>query len=51
MLGFAQIISVGDFPVSVWVPRYSEHAANRRSINGGLMLVCFSVTLGVAVSM
>ena len=37
--------------MSVWVPRYPEHAAVRRSVNGGLMLVCFSVTPGVAVSM
>ena len=30
--------------MSVWVPRYPEHAAIRRSVNGGLMCVCFSVT-------
>ena len=53
MLVFAQIISVfrtgWSLPVSVWVPRYPEHAAVRRSVNGGLMFVCFSVTPGVAV--
>ena len=36
--------------MSVWVPRYPEHAATRRSVNGGLMHVCFSVTTGMAVS-
>ena len=58
MLGFAYIISVfrtgwrfGDLPVSVWVPRYPEHAAVRRSVNGGLVRVCFSVTPCMAVSM
>ena len=30
--------------------RYPEHAIVRRSVNGGLMLVYFSVTPGVAVS-
>ena len=53
MLGFAQIISVrgGDLPVSVWDTRYPEHVAGRRSVNGGLVHVCFSVTPGIAVSM
>ena len=53
MLGFAQIISVwgGDLPVSVWDTRYQEHVAVRRSVNGGLVHVCFSVTPGMAVSM
>ena len=58
MLGFAQIISVflyfvwgGDLPVSVWDTRYPEHVAVRRSVNGGLVHVCFSVTPGMAVSM
>ena len=53
MLGFAQIISVrgGDLPVSVWDTRYPEHVAVRRSVNGGLVHVCFSVTSGMAVSM
>ena len=54
MLGFAQIISVfrtGWRPVSVWDTRYPEHVAVRRSVNGGLVHVCFSVTLGMAVSM
>ena len=41
----------GDLPVSVWVPRCPEHAAVRCSVNGGLRPVCFSVTLGMAVSM
>ena len=55
MLGFAQIISVfvrgGDLPVSVWDTRYPEHVAVHRSVNGGLVHVCFSVTPGMAVSM
>ena len=54
MLGFAQIISVfctGDLPVSVWDTRYPKHVAVRRSVNGGLVHVCFSVTPGMAVSM
>ena len=37
--------------MSVWVPRYPEHAAVRRAVNGRLMRVCFSVTPGMAVSM
>ena len=37
--------------MSVRVPRYPEHAAVRRSVNGGLMRVCFSVTPGMVVSM
>ena len=36
----------GDLPVSVWDTRYPEHVAVRRSVNGGLVHVCFSVTLG-----
>ena len=55
MLGFAQIISVfrsgWSFAVSVWDTRYPEHVAVRRSANGGLVHVCFSVTPGMAVSM
>ena len=55
MLDFAQIISIfrtgGDCPVSVWVHRYPERAAVRRSVNGGLMLVYLRVTPGMAVSM
>ena len=55
MLGFAQIISVvrtgWRFAVSVWDTRYPEHVAVRRSVNGGLVHVCFSVTSGMAVSM
>ena len=54
MFGFAQMISVfrgGDLPVSVWDTRYPEHVAVRRSVNGGLVHVCFSVTPGMAVSM
>ena len=31
--------------------QYPEHAAVRRSVNGGLVRVCFSVTPGMAVSM
>ena len=37
--------------MSVWVPWYPEHAAVRRSVNGGLVRVCFRVTPGMAVSM
>ena len=33
--------------MSVWVSRYPGHAAVRRSVNGGLMCVCFSVTPGM----
>ena len=56
MLGFAQIISVFRTGwrfahVSVWDTRYPEHVAVRRSVNGGLVHVCFSVTPGMAVSM
>ena len=55
MLGFAQIISVfrtgWRFAVSVWDTRYPEHVAVRRSVNGGLVHVCVSVTPGMAVSM
>ena len=55
MLGFAQIISVfrtGWRFARVCVgTRYPEHAAVRRSVNGGLVRVCFSVTPGRAVSM
>ena len=31
--------------------RYPEHVAVRRSVNGGLTHVCFSVTPAMAVSM
>ena len=31
--------------------RYTGHVAVRRSVNGGLLRVCFSVTPGMAVSM
>ena len=55
MLGFAQIMFIflrgGVLPVSVWDTRYPEHVAVRRSVNGGLVHVCFSVTPGMAVSM
>ena len=55
MLGFAQIflyfVRGGDLPVSVWDTRYPERVAVRRSVNGGLVHVCFSVTPGMAVSM
>ena len=37
--------------MSVWVSRYPEHAAVRRSVNGGLVHVCFSVTPDMALSM
>ena len=55
MLGFAQIISVfhmGWRFAHVCVgTRYPEHVAVRRSVNGGLVHVCFSVTPGMSVSM
>ena len=55
MLGFAQIISVfrtGWRFARVGVgTRYPEHVAARRSVNGGLVRVCFCVTPGMAVSM
>ena len=55
MLGFAQIISVFRTGwrfarVGVGYP-VSEHVAVRRSVNGGLVHVGFSVTPGMAVSM
>ena len=37
--------------MSVWDTRCPEHVAVRRSVNGGLVHVCFSVTPGMAVSM
>ena len=37
--------------MSVWDTRNPEHVAVRRSVNGGLVHVCFSVTPGMAVSM
>ena len=37
--------------MSVWDTRYPEHVAVRRSVNGGLVRVCFCVTPGMAVSM
>ena len=33
--------------MSVWDTRYPEHVAVHRSVNGGLMHVCFSVTPGM----
>ena len=48
---FLYFIRGGDLPVSVWDPRYPEHVAVRRSVNGGLVHVWFSVTTGMAVSM
>ena len=54
MLGFPQIISVfrtGWRFARVCVgTRYSEHVAVRRSVNGGLVRVCFSVTPGMDVA-
>ena len=41
----------GDLPISVWDTRYPEHVAVHRSVNGGLVRVCFSVISGMAVSM
>ena len=37
--------------MSVWDTRYPEHVGVRRSVNGRLVHVCFSVTPGMAVSM
>ena len=37
--------------MSVWDTRYPEHVDVHRSVNGGLVHVCFSVTPGMAVSM
>ena len=48
---FLYLVRGGNLPVSVWVSRHPEHAAVRRSVNGGLVRVCFSVTPGMAVSM
>ena len=49
MLGFAQIISV--FGTGWRFAHVGEHVVVRRSVNGGLVHVCFSVTPGMAVSM
>ena len=55
MHGFAQIISVfrteWRFARVCVGTRYREHVAVRRSVNGGLLRVFFSVTPGMAVSM
>ena len=56
MLGFAQIISVFRTGwrfarVGVGYPVSEKFVAVRRSVNGGLVHVCFSVTPGMAVSM
>ena len=48
---FLYFVRGGDLPASVWDTRYLEHVAVRRSVNGGLVHVCFSVTPGMAVSM
>ena len=48
---FLYFVRGGDLPVSVWDTRYPEHVAVRRSVNGGLVHVGFSVTPGMAVSM
>ena len=55
MLGFVQIISVfrkgwrfARVGVGTWYP---EYVAVRRSVDGGLVHVCFSVTPGMAISM
>ena len=48
---FLYFVRGGDLPVSVWDTRYPEHVAVRRSVNGGLVHVCFSVTPGMAVFM
>ena len=48
---FLCFVRGGDLPVSVWDTRYPEHVAVRRSVNGGLVRVCFIVTPGMVVSM
>ena len=48
---FLYFVRDEDLPVSVWDTRFPEHVAVRRSVNGGLVHVCFSVTPGMAVSM
>ena len=48
---FLYFVRGGDLPVSVWDTRYPKHVAVRRSVNGRLVHVCFSVTPGMAVSM
>ena len=35
--------------MSVWDTRYQERVAVRRSVNGGLVRVCLSVTPGMLV--
>ena len=37
--------------MSVWHTRNPKHVAVCRSVNGGLVHVCFRVTPGMAVSM
>ena len=37
--------------MSVGDTRYPEHVAVRRSVNGGLVRVCFSITPSMAISM
>ena len=48
---FLDFVRGENSPVTVWNTRYPEHVAVRRSVNGGLVHVCFSVTPGMAVSM
>ena len=48
---FLYFVRGGDLPVSVWDTRYPQHVAIRRSVNGGLVHVCFSITPGMADSM
>ena len=48
---FLYFVRGGDLPVPVWDTRYPEHVAVRRSVNGGLVHIGFSVTPGMAVSM
>ena len=48
---FLYFVRGGDLSVSMWVPRYPEHAAVCRSVNGVLTRVCFSLTPRMAVSM
>ena len=47
---FLYFVRGGDLPVSVWNTQCWEHVAVRRSVNGGLVHVCFSVTPDMAVS-
>ena len=46
---FLYFVRGGDLHVSVWDTRYPKHVAVRRSVNGGLVHVCFSITPGIRI--